>query len=1361
MTASFQSSASQPRIPQCLLALAAILALAHPAQAAVTDIASQPLASLPDVAAPPNLLFILDNSGSMASAYMPDDMNNTSNIGYYSAQCNGTAYDPSHTYLPPVDYTNKSYTPPTYPTAWTDGYKGSGGGTHDVSSDTYYVYTGGEKRMNWTYPLSNGAKVDKTTVFYGECNTSTSATGYSSTWVNGGATGPGFKRFTPVNVSDLDGPGRQNYINWYTYYRTRTLMMRTSMGLSINKLDDKYNVGFTVISNSSAAPSATFLDTKSFSDKAGTLQSATSQKGTFYTDLYAATGNSNTPLRGALSKAGQYFAYRANGQKYDPLQYACQRNYALLSTDGYWNTGTEKTSAPKYGPYQMDNTTSVGNQDGTEADPMKDSSFSATTTTTVYKTATNGATRIETTTQTTTTPWTRTSTTTSSIKSGTKYPVVAQPQTYSEVKVKTCVQTQVAQALYTNSVTKVNGTTTSTSNSTVSYTGWVNSGTASCTTTDTGAGSASSAWTNSGSPNNSTSSTKGNDTPVYTPSVGGSAGTAATTNATSDSVPAVTGSYTAGTPTTGNPVITGGSSDTLADIAEYYYATDLRNANDKNAVCSSTSSGITRDVCDDDVPPDTNSGDNEKFQHMNTFTLGLGVSGTIPYDSTVTPTKATTMDWPTPTDSSSGGDATNVDDLWHAALNGRGKFYSVLSASDLSAAISSIVDVVQSVAGSGSSAATSSLSLVSGAGNRVYEASYTTVQWTGEVQAFSITASDGSFDTTQKPAWAAQHLLDELPLTSRKVYFNKSGTLTNFSYDKLPSTLTAYFDNFCSKSISSSSTIAPSQCDALAVADSSGKTPNLDAANSGANLVSYLAGTRTFETAAPTATPVTTLPLYRARAHLLGDIVGGAPVYVGKPPFSYADAGYADFVSKQSGRQAMLYVAANDGMLHALSAANDSTGGVEQWAFVPTAVMPNLFKLANASYSKNHQYFVDGAPSSGDVYINGAWKTILVGGFNDGGQGYYALDITDPTNPVMLWEFTDTNLGLSYGNPVITKRKDGTWVVVFGSGYNNTAGDGNGHLFVVDAATGAKKLDICTDVSSGGSVSGGCPSPAGTKTTPSGLAKINTWIDDVSNNYSLRFYGGDLLGNVWRFDIDSNVAPNQASLLLATLTDSKGAVEPITTQPQTVAIGAAKRAFVVVGTGRFLSQTDTTTTSTQSVYAIADDLTAVGWGDPRSGTNKSKFIQQTFTLNGDAATATSAQISTNAVDLTKVATVAGWYVDFPHDGERVFADMALQLNTLVISTGIPGDLDACTAGGKSWLYYLNVATGSVVTNNPAGSQYSSEALIEGLNWVKDTSGNIHIYVQDSKGGLTSQKPPVNSSGTPGSVHRTSWRELTN
>ena len=226
-----------------------------------------------------------------------------------------------------------------------------------------------------------------------------------------------------------------------------------------------------------------------------------------------------------------------------------------------------------------------------------------------------------------------------------------------------------------------------------------------------------------------------------------------------------------------------------------------------------------------------------------------------------------------------------------------------------------------------------------------------------------------------------------------------------------------------------------------------------------------------------------------------------------KSPLQYTDSGHASYVTTTATRKGVLYGAANDGMLHAF----DATNGSEMWAFVPSFVMPNMFQLADNNYRDNHKFFVDGSPVVGDIYTGSAWKTILVGGLNSGGRGYYALDITDPDNPVGLWEFTNANMGLTYGNPVITKRADGTWVVTVASGLNNTSGDGQGHLYQINAVTGA----LLSSLSTG----------AGTSGTPSGLAKINAWVDDPSNNTAKRFYGGDMLGNLWRFDFDDLVPP--------------------------------------------------------------------------------------------------------------------------------------------------------------------------------------------------------------------------------------------
>jgi type IV pilus assembly protein PilY1 len=424
-------------------------------------------------------------------------------------------------------------------------------------------------------------------------------------------------------------------------------------------------------------------------------------------------------------------------------------------------------------------------------------------------------------------------------------------------------------------------------------------------------------------------------------------------------------------------------------------------------------------------------------------------------------------------------------------------------------------------------------------------------------------------------------------------------------------------------------------------------------------------------------------------------------------------------------------------MLHAFSAAT-SDGGTELWAYVPGIVMPNMYKLANAGYASSHQYFVDGAPVMADIKVGTAWKTIVVGGLDYGGKGYYALDITDPANPKPLWEFTDSNLGYTFGNPVITKRADGTWVVAFTSGYNNTSGDGQGHLYVVNANTGAKLLDINTG--------------AGDATNPSGLAKINAWIDSDTDNTATRFYGGDLQGNVWRFDVANLVLPNQSALKLAQLQINTSTPQPITTKPVTVAVGG--KAVVLVSTGRYLGTSDIADTRQESIYAIKDNLTGTGWGDVRADTTD--FVQQTFTLSGTGTSAV-ASVSDNPVDWT---TKGGWWVDLPHTGERVNTDMTLQFNTLAIGTAIPNG-DACASGGTSWRYFLNVTSGGAVTTNPAGQLWSASALIVGMSWVKDSSGNVRIIYQDSNGDIRTEIPPTVSPTGPTGSHRTSWRELSN
>ncbi|KPU92212.1 hypothetical protein APR50_24115 [Variovorax paradoxus] len=1263
---------------------------------AATEISDVPLITSPNVQALPNLMFVLDDSGSMAYEYMPDNMSGTTRYGYWSSQCNGVAYNPALTYTPPIKADGTSYANATFGSAWSDGFgqtgsdnlgatttetltrtstssvaigtgsktftvdlgesddpfvvgapitarnatnrwmtgtvtawSGSGStrtliinvtsssssGTRaswDISQDVtvgtryYNAYNGTQPAMSWAY--SPGGSVNTNTTFYQECRSTIGSS-------------PGNGVFRKVRIANLTAEQKQNYANWYAYYRSRTLLMRTAVGRAFASLNGGYRVGFSTINSSkTTSTSDGFQPISAFE---GT------QRSSVYTKLYGATASGTTPLRGALSKIGRYYSGKfITTNEPDPIQYACQRNYVLLSTDGYWNTGDETS---RYGPDDMDGN-DVGNQDGREAKPMSD----GTNNYTLYS---------------------RTTYTVSSTR-------------YSR---NTCASNTASSTGTYYRVTTQAETSTDDSN-----------------------------WSNSGSG-----------------SVTCSAGSGTVYN--SQTAASLAGRNVS-TPSTASDAQSGGSSNTLADVAQYYYKNDLRTTN-----CTSSSSGISQNVCANVVP--TSGRDNATHQHMTTFTIGLGVSGTLTYDRNyLTQASGDYADlvsgaksWPVPPETESGGDARNIDDLWHAAVNGRGQYYSALNATQLAEAISGVVNSIQEVTGSSAAATTSTLELVTGDNNQVYSASYTTGSWIGDLKAFALNGDNGTISTTA--TWSAQARLTATSYTARNIYYRQPTTNALRTFDWTSLNADGYGANFtglCDTSVRTGVT----QCTS-GLSDSE-KT----AANDGARLVNYLRGERTYESA--NTGLGTTRALYRARTGLLGDIINGAPRYVSKPNFEYNDAGYGEFARTRSNRKPMLYVAANDGMLHAISAdSTDGSGGREMWAYVPTAVMRNLYRLADSDYASKHRYFVDGAPVVGDVYVDGAWKTILIGGLGKGGRSYYALDITDPLSPRTLWEFNDDNLGLSYGNPVITKRTDGSWVVVFASGYNNvTPGDGVGRLFVLNAYTGTRsRTDITTGV--------------GTTDNPSGLAKINGWIDQEADNTSKRFYGGDLLGNLWRIDIDGVVEPFNAALRLATFQLNATTPQPITTRPRLTEVNG--KPVIVVGTGRYLGTSDITDTTMQSVYAVKDSLTNTGLGDVR---NNNTLVQQTFSVSGNTATITNQTVNW--------ATNNGWWVDLPHSGERLSTDIALQSGVLAIGTAIPTG-DACSSGGSSWNYTLSTSNGSAL-QNVAGSLVSANSVIVGQSFVRMADGRLRLLRQLSDGSTSLEETPTgsNSNIVP---QRTSWREL--
>lgn len=470
----------------------------------------------------------------------------------------------------------------------------------------------------------------------------------------------------------------------------------------------------------------------------------------------------------------------------------------------------------------------------------------------------------------------------------------------------------------------------------------------------------------------------------------------------------------------------------------------------------------------------------------------------------------------------------------------------------------------------------------------------------------------------------------------------------------------------------------------------------------------------------------------------LGDIVNSAAQYVAAPAFGYGIPSYKDFYSAWKTRSAMVYVGSNDGMLHGF----DVTTGIEKIAYIPSSLYrgAKLSKLTAADYGKTtnpHAFFVDGTPTVGDVCGDGCdeaddWRTLLVGGLGGGGQGIYALDVTDPSSfkdsnagSIVRWEFTDMNssdLGYTYSRPSIIRicttrdsSVDGNpkpctasqWIVMFGSGYNSDEPDGyastsgaKSHVFIVDALTGTLLKKITT--------------PDGVAS--SGMATVAPGDADADGipDYA---YAGDADGNMWKIDLDTLSTASVAYRLYQA--KSGTTVQPITTTPEIIGhpLGGA---VVVFGTGKYIEAVDKTSSAQQTIYGIWDKAGAsagVSTLSDRANLQQQSFYSVTSIVDGATYTTSTA----NGVDWS---TKLGWYLDLHTSGtspsERVGYDPQMIGNMLNVPTIIPS-ADICGYGGDSWDYLISPLTGA----SPDYAAFSGVPQI-------DVGDGVMVYVSGRK-----------------------------
>lgn len=1217
------------RFSNHLIAAVLSVAMMPIANAAPLDVSDQPLFLVANV--PPNILLTIDDSGSMSWGYVPDGISGSDGQPeFHSSHFNPIYYDPDVTYPAPVDENGTKYTT-SFTSAWINGYYHSRGSVDLSSSFRYmdeYDSDNGDISYSGLYNSGRRAYYYKFDDTNANCNTG------STHWANGLEDDNDCYTFVQLPT---DAVQEQNFANWYSFYRTRSLATASAATLAFAQISGETRVGFQLLGNNYCGGFSNSCDNRwTPSGDTSPVDSRLrkfggSHREGFYDWLARLPTGSGTPLRRAMERAGEYYS-TDEPYEYDPgttstPMYACRQNYHIMMTDGIWNGSDPINSINDY----------------------DDSSH-----------------------------------------------------------------------------TLPDG---------VSYTG---------------------------------------NLAPYDSS----------------------------------------ANETLADVALYYWARDLNT----NAGLGASSALQYYPVSlDETVVFGGNSNiltaywnpknDPANWQHMVNFLVAVGLDTTLrtnpiqwqgdTYASDeitgngYRPLASGNTNWPA---AGSDNSPANVYDLWHAAINSRGQFFSADSPQEIVNAFSTIINRIQARQGSASNLSINTGSVTSD--TQFYQSLFDSADWKGHLLSLPLSDGTGLANSGNGNLTCTNEQRGDVCPT----LWDAGGVLTggNYSDPQDPGrTITG--------------TTAPNWSTGRVILTHDGnggvpfrwaslsatqKTLLQNSGNSarGEATVEYLRGNRECEKSSSgtcshdinnDATVDTADKLFRDRSSLLGDLVNSTTAYVGNPEHEYPDTfddllnnntdpehDYSTFAaaSGKGERLNVVYVGSGDGMLHGFRTGrlddtnndniidlNDSfdhtnNDGREVLAYIPSQVYENLPRLTDDDYglvTLPHRFYVDGKIDVVDTYFSGdnSWHSMLVSGLGAGGQGIFALDVTDPDNfseadasSIVLWEFDDSDdsdLGNTMGKANTIRLHNGKFGVIVGNGYNNTKVDGNistsgnAVLYVLNAETGSVYAKLDTGV-------GTTLDPTGNG-RPNGLGSV-TPIDldgDVVTDF---VYAADLFGHVWRFDLTDKDPANWIVSYGSTACASDGtevctplftATDGTNVQPITSKVVADKHqlslgygVMVYFGTGKYFETTDNGANISvfNSVYGVWDadfatfnalatspNVDNVGIRSTHTALwdlDRTKLLQQKIDYEGLDSTTGELQriLSDDAMDW---GTKQGWYVDlrqgngsldannhivnatsWTNQGEMVTADPLILGDLLVVSTLIPND-DSCSTGGSGWVMTFN------------------------------------------------------------------------